>query len=138
MTITRSWRVDQSLVKSIRALSLNPALTGGIHKGTAPEKTPYPFVLIRDVASPYVDDWSGRVIIAVRDILVISDNSVVAEELDQSIAEALDNAALSVTGQDHMVTIRTNDLAIDPEEDADRVRVYAAGATYEIWTQQNL
>lgn len=137
MPYTRSWRIWQALVRTIRGLNLDPPLTGGIHRDTAPEPTPYPFVLIRPVTAPYVRDWTGRMIVAVVDILVVSDNSVVAEELDQSIAEALDNAELAVEGQSHMVTERTNDLVLPPEEDADKNRMFSAGGTYEIWTQQN-
>ena len=82
-------------------------------------------------------DWSGLMLVGAVDIIVVSTNSVDAEQLDQSIAAALDEADLSVDGQEHMTTTRLTDLNLAPDEDAAKHRLFMAGGTYEIWTQQN-
>lgn len=137
MAFTLSPRIWQALTRFIRGLDLDPALAGGIHRGVAPEPTPYPFLIINPLPATHARDWSGLMLVGAVDIIVVSTNSVDAERLDQSIAAALDEAELAVAGQEHMTTIRLNDLNLEPDEDADKHRLFMAGGTYEIWTQQN-
>ena len=136
MAYTRSSSIMRALTRAIRGSAVYPALTGGIHRGFAPEKAPYPLCVMRFVASPYLDDWTGRMLVAVVDVVVISRQSVQADNLDQSLLEALDNAELVVGGQTHMITRRIADLELDPEDDGEE-KVYTFGGTYEIWTHQH-
>lgn len=137
MPFTLSSRIWQALVRFIRELDLEPALAGGIHQGVAPEKTPYPFLVISPLPASHVRDWSGLMLIAVVDIVVVSNQSVQANNLDQAIYQALDDAELEVEGQETMTIVRLSDLNPLPDEDADKHRLFMAGGTYEIWTQQN-
>lgn len=140
MPYTRSSNITRALVQFMRAQTgLYAALTGGIHKGVAPEKFDYPMGVYRIVASPYEDDFGGdtRMIVAAVDVVFYSRNPVDADDVDQSWAEVLDGAELTVTGQTTLICRRTNDLDLDPELDAEGKKVYPVGGTYEIWTDQS-
>ena len=139
MPYTRSSNIWRALVVKVRATSpLYASLTGGIHRGLAPEKTEYPLAVYTPVASPYEDTFGGdtRLIVGVCDVVILSRNSVEADNLDQSMADALDGAELTVTGQSTLICRRINDLDLEPEFDDEGKKVYPVGGTYEIWTDQ--
>ena len=139
MAISTSFNVWQALVQEYRAdAPLKAALAGGLHEGFAPEKAPYPLATYTPVAMPYEDAWGSRMIITLVDIRVFSRDSVEAGNLDQSFARVLDGASLVVTGQSTLICRRVNDIRMPPDLDEEGLKVYGAGGSYEIWTDQPL
>ena len=131
--------VIQAVVQAVRAnSSLYASLIGGIHEGFAPEKIIYPMATFTPVAMPYEDQWGSRIIVTVLDILIVSRNVVEAGNLDVSMAETLDGAQLTPSGQTSLICRRINDLRLAPDVDEEGQKVYAVGGTYEIWTGQDL
>lgn len=140
MPYTRSSNITRALVQFMRAQTgLYATLTGGIHKGVAPEKTAYPFGAYTVVAAPYEDDFGGdtRIILVAVDVVFYSRNPVEADNFDQSWTEVLDGAELTVEGQTTLICRRTHDLDLPPERDEEGKKVYPVGGTYEIWTDQS-
>lgn len=113
-------------------------LTGGIHEGVAPEKTEYPFATFQPVAAPYEDDWSSRMIVAIVDVFVYSENQVTARNGDQIVADALDRVQLTVDDMTTLICRRIADIPAAPDVDAEGKLIYQVGGTYEIWTDQPL
>jgi len=130
------WR---GLVQALRSdAAFRTAITGGIHEGIAPEKVDYPFATYSPVAAPYEDDWGSRMIVAVVDVFVFSENQVTARNGDQTIADALDSAQLTVDDQSTLICRRIADVPASPDVDAEGKLIYQVGGTYEIWTSQPL
>lgn len=130
------WR---ALVQALRASSdFRTTVTGGIHEGVAPEKTYYPFATFQPVAAPYEDDWTGRMIVAVVDVFVYSENQVTARNGDQIVADALDRVQLTVDDMSTLICRRIADIPAAPDVDAEGKLIYQVGGTYEIWTDQPL
>lgn len=139
MAVTTSQYIIQALVATYRANgSLKASLVGGLHEGFAPEKIPYPFGVHRLVAAPYEDDHTSRTIVSLVDVTIFSRDPVEASNLDQSMAQTLDGASLSVTGQTALICYRTADLPRLVELDEEGQKVYGVGGSYEIWTSQTL
>jgi len=139
MAISTSFNIWQAVVQEYRAdAPLKASLVGGLHEGFAPEKTPYPLAVYIPVAMPYEDAWGSRLIIAVMDIKVFSRDSVEAGTLDESFARVLDGASLEVTGQTTLICRRMGDIRMSPDLDEEGLKVYSAGGSYEIWTDQPL
>lgn len=136
---TTSASVFQALVQAVRAnSSLYASLIGGIHEGFAPEKITYPMASYTPVTMPYEDQWGSRMIITVVDVVIVSRSQVEASNLDQSMADTLDGASLTPSGQTSLICRRINDLRLAPDVDDEGQKVYGVGGTYEIWTGQNL
>jgi len=74
--------------------------------------------------------------IALVDLVVYSMSSVEASNLDQSLADQLDGAPLSVEGQSTLICRRVSDIRQVPDADAEGNKVYGVGGSYEIWTDQ--
>lgn len=129
--------IRQALVQAVRAAPAYSSLKG-IFRGFAPEKTAYPFAVYNQVAAPYEDDWSARMIIAAFDVFVFSKNEVEAGDLDQSLADELDGAQLTVEDMTSLICRRVNDVPMPPDLDERGEKVYQVGGTYEIWTDQPL
>ena len=139
MAISTSFNVWQAIVQTYRAdAPLKAALTGGFHEGFAPEKAPYPLATYTPVAMPYEDAWGSRMIISLVDVRVFSRDPVEAGTLDESFARVLDGALPSVTGQSTLICKRVSDIRMPPDLDEEGLKVYGAGGTYEIWTDQPL
>lgn len=137
MAYRTSGNIWRSLVSTIRSDgALKAALIGGIHRGIAPEKVPYPFLSYNPLPTTYEDAWGSRMLIAVVDVVVFSENPVEADNLDQSTSEVLDGAVLSVEGQATLICRRVGDLS-DDEVDQQGKKVYQIGGSYEIWTNQD-
>jgi hypothetical protein len=134
LTSENIWR---ALVARIRAdAALKAALKGGVHEGFAPEKTPYPLATWSSVVSVSEFTWDSKMIIALVDVIVYSLSSVEASNLDQSLSDQLDGAALPVTGQSTLICRRVADIRQTPDVDAEGNKVYGVGGSYEIWTDQ--
>jgi len=130
--------IDQGLVRAVRNASAYSSLNG-IFPGFAPEKVDYPFATYNRVASPYEDDWSNRTIIALYDVFVFARaDEVAAKELDQSIADALDGAQLTVDGMTTLICRRISDAPSFEDVDEEGKKIYQVGGSYEIWTDQSL
>ena len=75
-------------------------------------------------------------IIAAVDVRVYSRDSVEAGTLDESFARVLDGAPLSVTGQTTLICHRVGDIRMPPDLDEEGLKIYSAGGSYEVWTDQ--
>lgn len=72
MGYTRSSNIWRAVIAFLRASSVDTSMTGGFHRGPAPEKTKYPLCLINPVVTPYEDDFGAdtRMIVGVGDTTV--------------------------------------------------------------------
>ena len=129
--------IRQALVRAVRAASAYGSLKG-IFNGFAPEKTDYPFAVYNEITAPYEDAWGSRMIIAVFDVFVFSLDEVEASDLDQSLADALDGAQLTVEDETSLICRRVGDVPVAPDIDEEGRRIYQVGGQYEIWTDQPL
>ncbi len=131
--------VKRAVVQALRAsLPLQAAIRGGIHEGIAPRKVRYPFVVYQLVAAPYSYNWDSVLITAVFDVSVYAENPVEANNLDALIAGALNEAVLTVEGQDSLLCRRVSDLPTGPDIDSEGKRIYQVGGSYSVWTAQSL
>ena len=137
MVFTTSSALWRALVQKVREnAALKASLKGGIHEGFSPEKVDYPFAIYVPVAAPYEDTWGERMITAVVDVTIFSRDQVEASNLDQSMLEQLDDAALTPEGQTALICRRIADLRIAPDVDEEGMKVYGVGGSYEIWSGQ--
>ena len=129
--------VKRAVVQSLRASpSLVSAIAGGIHEGIAPRKIKYPFIVYQLISAPYVYDWTGVMLQTTFDVSVYAENPVDANNIDALIAGALNEAVLSVDGQNSMLCRRVADLPTGPDIDGEGRRIYQIGGSYSIWTSQ--
>lgn len=139
MTTTSAAPVKRAIVQALRASpSLTAAIAGGIHEGVAPRKVRYPFITYQLVAAPYVYDWGKAMIQAMFDVSVFAENPVDANNIDALIADALNEAVLSVDGQTNLLCRRVADLPTGPDIDSEGKRIYQVGGSYSVWTDQSL
>lgn len=114
------------------------ALTGKwLFQSFAPEKAPYPFITYQMLPATRSPLWGSVMFVAWFDVKAFSENSVEAENLDALCAAVLDGADLPVAGQSTLICRRIADLS-SPETDEEGKKVYMAGGTYEVWTDQPL
>jgi|WetSurSiteA1Bulk_404760.scaffolds.fasta_scaffold43954_2 hypothetical protein len=138
MAYTSSSAILRALVQRVRANpALRASLVGGIHEGFSPEPiATYPMAIYTSVAMSYEPTWTSRLIVGLVDVTIYSRDQVEASNLDQSMLEQLDGAALTPEGQTSLICRRVNDLRnIDVDEEGRKV--YGVGGSYEIWTSQN-
>jgi hypothetical protein len=128
---TSSAPIKRAIVQKLRASpSLMAAIAGGIHEGIAPRKVRYPFIVYQLISAPYDYDWTGVILKAAFDVSVYAVNPVDANNIDALIAGALNDAELTVDGQDSM-------LPTGPDLDSEGKRIYQVGGTYSVWTRQS-
>src|SRR5215471_1538698 len=89
MTVPTHAPISAALVRRARAMPTWSALSGGIHEGFAPEKTPYPLATYNLVYAPYEWDWTSPMLIGGYDVSVFSRLSVEADNLDAALADWL-------------------------------------------------
>jgi hypothetical protein len=150
MTRTTEVNVMRALVATLRAQ--NAAFTAAvssvaiaghtwdsqrIHEGTAPAGTEYPFLTYSMVYAPYDDDWGKRTLRVAFDISAWSDNQVEANTLDSLVMTTVEDSLATVDGQTTLYARRTDGLRL-PEVDETGTRIFRAGGTYVIWTDQPL
>jgi hypothetical protein len=137
MATTTSAAIKRAVVQKLRSSApLVSALNGGIHESIAPRKVRYPFITYQLVAAPYDYDWTGVILRVLMDVSVFAENPVEANNIDQLIGEALNEAALTVDGQDTLLCRRVADLPTGPDIDSEGRRIYQIGGTYSVWTDQ--
>ena len=108
-----------------------------IHEGVAPADTDYPFLTYTLVFAPYSDDWTKRTIVAGFDLAAWSDNQVEANNLDALAMTTVEDNLAVVDGQTTLYARRAEGLRL-PEVDETGKRIFRAGGTYVIWTDQLL
>lgn len=139
MTIASVAPVKRAVVQALRASpSLTAAIRGGIHEGIAPRKVRYPFIVYQLVAAPYDYRWGAVMTKSMFDVMVFAENPVDANTIDALISDVLNEAALTVDGQDNLLCRRVADLPTGPDTDSEGKRIYQVGGTYSIWTDQSL
>lgn len=150
MTRTTEVNIQRALVATLRAnnAAFSAAVSSvgvaghewdshRIHEGVAPAGTEYPFLTYTTVYAPYDDDWSKRTIRVAFDISAWSDNQVEANTLDSLVMETVEDNLSAVDGQTTLYARRTEGLRL-PEVDETGTRIFRAGGTYVIWTDQPL
>lgn len=137
-TPTGTSPVIQAVVQTLRANVTLKAAVSGFYEGLAPRGARRPFVIYQIAYSPYVYDFGNAnpMIIVGMDVFVIAENSVDARNIDGLVQQALQNAALQVTGQTTLICRRVADVVIPPDLDGEGKKIYQVGGTYEIWTTQ--
>lgn len=137
MSYLTSQNIWRALVAQLRSNgTLKAALTGGIHEGLAPEAVDYPYLVWTAVVPGVKEDtWNSRMLIALADVTIVSRSSVEASNLDQSVLETLDEASLTVTGQQSLICHRVSDIRLTDQDEEGR-KVYYIGGSYEIFTSQ--
>jgi hypothetical protein len=114
------------------------ALTGKwLFQGFAPEKAEYPFITYQFLPGARAYPWGSVMFRTWFDVKAFSENSVEAENLDALVATALDEVELQVAGQSTLICRRIADLST-PDVDEEGKKIYMAGGTYEVWTDQPL
>lgn len=138
MTYTSSAPIVRALVQRVRAnAALRASLVGGIHEGFSPEPVAsYPMAIFVPAAMSYESTWTSRAIVSLFDVVIYSRDPVEASNLDQSMLEQLDGAALEPDGQTSLICRRVNDLR-NTDVDEEGRKIYGVGGSYEIWTSQN-
>lgn len=138
MTRTTEALILRALVQTVRAsTSTYSQLSGGIHEGSAPRETSYPFATIDLVGAPVLDDWGHRQIQSDWDVVVWDEDQVRASNLDSALMNALEDSLASISGQDTLITRRIAGVRL-PEVTEEGKRIYRVGGTYRIWTDQSL
>lgn len=136
MTLSTSSVISQALVVKLRAAtSLYSGLTGGVHEGFAPSKVPYPFLAYQLISAPISYVWGSMMYLAGYDLVIWDTDSVRAKNLDTLMLTALNDAALSVTGQSKVLCTRIADLSSQDVDEEGR-KLYAVGGSYAVWTDQ--
>ena len=127
---------------------------GGEHEHPAPRGSSYPLLTYREVAAPYVDDWTKRTIRSWWDIEVWSEDQVEAGTLDVLVNFELEDKVDGIevpadptedpedpetvmTTQTILYCRRIADLR-DKEVTDEGKTVYRVGGTYSIWGDQPL
>jgi len=128
--------VIQAVVQTLRANPTLKAAVSGFYEGMAPRGVRRPFVIYQVAYAPYQYDWTGVTLMVGMDVFVIAENSVDARNIDGLVQQALQNAALQVTGQSTLICRRMADVVIPPDLDGEGKKIYQVGGTYEIWIAQ--
>lgn len=139
MVVASSAPVKRAIVQTLRASgALTSAIAGGIHEGIAPSKIRYPFIVYQLASSVYDYNWSTAVLRTLFDVSVFAENPVDANNIDALIAQALNEAELTVDEQTTLLCRRVSDLPTGPDTDSEGRRIYQVGGTYSVWTNQTL
>ena len=132
--------VKRALVKKLRANSLiRAAAVGGIHEGIYASKGPvrYPYIVFSLAYGPYEPSWGSTLFVPGFDIVVRGTNPVAVDSLDALITKELHDSTLLVTGLSTLTVSRTAELPLTPEKNAEGLRVFQNGGTYEIWLNKD-
>ncbi len=126
----------RALVQTIRAdTSIYSQLSGGVHEGIAPREAKYPFATIDLLGATVLDDHTSRQIQSAWDVVVWDEEQVRASNLDSSLMNQLEDNFLPVTGQATFYCSRVAGVRL-PEVTDEGKRIYRAGGTYAVWTDQ--
>jgi hypothetical protein len=138
-TLPTSGPVKQALVQKLRANNaIRTAAVGGIHEGVNNSKTiRYPYIIYSLMAGPYDRYWGSVLFIPGFDIVVRGTDPVEVSNLDVLITSELDDSTLEVTGLETLTVSRTAELPLPPERNAEGIRVFQNGGTYEVWLNKD-
>jgi hypothetical protein len=136
--------IKQALVRALRDSSALEAAVGGgknITEGTEARGTDYPYVVYNVTASYRDWDWTNVTMEMDVDVWSISDQQVDAHNVDQLVAEALEDVELttfleSSSGQTGLYCRRIGDMSLTDLDGAGNP-VYRMGGAYRIWTDQS-
>lgn len=140
MATTGIGPVKQAVVRALRDNLALKALVGsdGINEGTEPRDSDYPHVIYQMVAASREWDSTGVMIWAEFDIWSVSDSQVQSHELDQLVADSLEEKVLALeagSGQTSLLCRRLGDLSLVDVDGAGN-RIYQTGGYYRVWTDQ--
>jgi len=135
----------QAFVRALRNISALTAAIGndGIYEGVVTRGVEYPFVVYSVSFSVRSEDWSHRSMMRTGfDVVVVSDDQVVAHNLDQAIIDGMKDVNLntffeSSSGQSTLYCRRVSDTSF-AGRDGEGEKVYQVGGTYAVWTDQAL
>lgn len=131
--------VKQAFVRALRDNSALKALVGsdGINEATNPRYSAYPHIIYTVVYSSREWDGTNVTMVVEFDVWSISDDTVGASNLDQLVANSLEEKVLSLSGsgQTSLLCRRIGDLS-SVDVDGAGNRIYQVGGSYRIWTDQ--
>ena len=131
--------VKQALVRALRASQPLKDLVGsdGINEATNPRSSGYPHIIYTVVYSSREWDGTKVTMIVEFDVWSISDNPVGANNLDQLVADSLEEKVLDLSGseQTSLLCRRIGDLS-SPDLDGAGTRIFQMCGVYRIWSDQ--
>jgi hypothetical protein len=127
--------IKHAIVRQLRSSSTLKASITGLHEGFAPRKTKYPFVTYSLHYAPVDYGWGFAIQKVGYDVMVVSDNSVDADNIDALVTATLNDAKLVVDGQSTLICRRILSLSL-PDVDEEGRKIYVVGGLYEIWADQ--
>lgn len=140
MATTGIGPVKQALVRALRDSLALKAMVGadGINEGTNPRDSGWPQIVYNVVYSTREWDSTRVTMITEVDVWSISDSQVQAHDLDQLVADALEDKVLTFegsSGQTSLLCRRFGDLS-SLDLDGAGNRIYQVGGLYRIWSDQ--
>jgi hypothetical protein len=135
--------LKQAFVRALRDITaLKTAVGNEFHEGVVLPGTAYPFCVYSIPVAAIEYDWDGGIARAVVDVIVASDDSVAAGNLDQLIAKGLQDKVLDFSGtttdptdepKSTLLCRRITALSATGFDDAG-TRVYNVGGRYSVET----
>ena len=131
----------QAFVRALRDITVLMTAVGsdGIYEGVVTREVDYPFVVYSVSFSTRDYDWGGRSMMRTGfSVVVVSDDQVVAHNLDQAIINGLHDKQLTFdpsSGQSTLFCRRVSDTSF-AGSDGEGEKVYQVGGTYVVWTDQ--
>lgn len=132
--------VKQALVRALRENVALKAMVGsdGINEGIEPRGSDFPYIAY--VFSSGYREWDSTNMTLMSDVDVwsVSDSQDQAHNLDQLVADSLEDKVLnfeSGTGQTTLFCRRIGDLSL-ADFDAAGTRIYRMCGVYHIWSDQ--
>jgi hypothetical protein len=140
MATTGIGPVKQAIVRALRDNLALKAMVGsdGINEGTEPRGGGYPHVIYNVAYATREWDGTNVTIVVELDIWSVSDSQVQSHELDQLVADALEEKVLELelsSGQTSLLCRRFGDLS-SLDVDGAGNRVFQSGGLYRVWTDQ--
>ena len=131
----------QAFVRALRNISALTAAIGsdGIYEGVVTRAVEYPFVVYSVSFSVRSYTWGpGSMMRTGFDVVVVSDDQVVAHNLDQAIIAGMPEVLTfePTSGQSTLFCRRVSDMS-SAGRDGEGEKVYNVGGTYALWTDQS-
>lgn len=135
--------IKQAFVRALRSNATLTAAVGseGFHEGVTPPNVEYPFIVYSVVVASRSYTFGGDyTMIATIDEFAVSDDQVVAHNLDQALYEGLQDAVLDFSGTTSnpanepstLLCRRITDLSLVDRDGAGN-KVYQVGGSFQIW-----
>lgn len=135
--------LKQAFVRALRDITDLKSAVGsdGIHESVVLPGVDYPFVVYDAASESYEYDFDGGIARASVDVTVVSNDSVQAGNLDQLIANGLQDKVLDFSSTTLVPSAEPSTLHCRrlvswslADFDGEGNRVYQVGSTYQIWT----